>query len=127
MNNGQSDDLVSAGFHRIDEKALPNHPPKISWGPIYQGKSDREKIIYLEKLSEAMNHAAFLIQNERNELTELCALKEAQLETLTKAMEANNEMIQQEVTRMNADRQNYNQAIKELNEKVRELENDSHD
>ena len=72
-------DLITAGFEKLDPKLLPKQPPKINWGMLYKQKSDAEKIRYLEKLASAMNHAASLIQDERNELGRLCELTEAQL------------------------------------------------
>lgn len=116
------EDLVARGFHRLDPKLLTNNPPKIAWGEIYKGWSDEQKLAYVEKLACTMNHAAMLIQDERNQILGLCELKEAQLTAMKLALDANNDMIQQQVTTMNEDRQKYNLAIKQLNEKVRMLE-----
>jgi len=118
-----TDDFVGAGFHRLDENLISIRPPKINWGNLYREKfDDTRKIEYLEKLASTMNHAAALIQDERNQLNGLMEKKEAQLESMAKAIEANNEMLQSEVTRMNAERQGYNREIKRLNNKIRELE-----
>jgi uncharacterized protein YydD (DUF2326 family) len=117
------DDLVAKGFHRLDPKLLPTHPPKINWGKLYEDKTDAEKIIYLEKLAATMNHAAYLIQTERNELGELCERKEAQIESMKQSLDQNNEMIQGTITQQNAERQQYNAAIVELKSKIKVLEN----
>jgi hypothetical protein len=115
------DDLVAKGFHRLDSKLLTNNPPKIAWGSVYVAWTDGERLSYVEKLACTMNHAAMLIQNERNQLLELCEQKEAQLTSIKRSLDANNEMIQQQVTTMNADRQKYNAAIAKLNQVVRDL------
>ena len=104
------EDLIAQGFHKLDDKLIVARPPKISWGMIYQGSSNEEKIEYLEKLASTMNHAASLIQDERNQLNKLCELKEQQIEKLKEAMDANNLMLQSEVTKINEERQKFNQS-----------------
>ena len=69
-----------------------------------------------------MNYAAHLIQEERNELLELMIKKEAQLKNMADALEANNTMIQQQITKTNAEKQEYHRVIAELNTKLREWE-----
>jgi hypothetical protein len=121
--NGQVEqDLLAEGFHRLEPRLVEKRPPKIKWGPIYQAKPALEKIIYLEKLAAAMNHAAYLVQGERDKLGELCAKKEQQLVAMKEALNQNNNMIQVQVTKMNEERQQYNKAIAVLNARVRELE-----
>ncbi len=117
------DDLIAAGFHRLDKHLVSNHPPKIKWGTLYQAFPDSKKITYLEKLAASMNHAAHLIQGERNQLGELCEKKEAQIQSMKTALDQNNAMIQSEITRTNAERQDYNKAIAGLNATIRELRN----
>lgn len=121
MKNGQ-DDFVAQGFHKLDSKLITALPPKIKWGEGYRASTDAEKVTYLEKLAATMNHAAFLIQNERNALGELCEKKEQQLVKMKEAMDANNNMIQQQVTRMNEQRNAAAAHVSKLNKKIRELE-----
>jgi len=102
------EDLIAKGFHKLDDKLLVVKPPKILWGGIYQASSNEEKIEYLEKLAATMNHAASLIQDERNQLNKLCELKEQQIEKLKEAMDANNNMLQSEVAKINEERQKFN-------------------
>lgn len=116
-------DFVGQGFHPLDEDIVSLRPPQIRWGEQYLSRSDEGKIEYLEKLASTMNHAAAVIQDERNQLNELCDKKEKQIESMKVAIDQNNEMIQQQVTKMNSERQLYNQAIAELKAKIRSLEN----
>lgn len=98
-------DFVGAGFKRLDDNLLEQRPPRVKWGQLYRDMGTDAKIRYLERVASAMNHAAARIQDERNKLGELCEKKEAQLSALSKAVAQNNDMLQSEVTRMNADRQ----------------------
>lgn len=118
----QLDDFVAAGFHRIDDQVLSANAPKIAWGDIYKRWPEADKVRHLEKLAATMNHAARLVSDERDKLVELCALKEEQLAKMAKQMQANNAMLQQEVTRMNAQRQGYHAEVARLNARIRELE-----
>ena len=104
------EDLIAKGFHKLDDKLIVAKAPKILWGGIYQASSNEEKIEYLEKLAATMNHAASLIQDERNQLNKLCELKEQQIEKMKEAMDQNNRMIQSEVAKMNEERQKFNDS-----------------
>ena len=119
--DNEKEDLIGAGFKKLDSKYLDRRAPTINWGIIYKNKSDTNKIIYLEKLASAMNHAASLVQEERNALGKLCAIKEEQIQQLTKAMHANSNMLQSEVTKMNAMKQDFNKEFARLNKIVKEL------
>ena len=112
-------DFVGAGFHRLDDNLLEQHPPRIKWGQLYRDMDHVGQILYLERLASAMNHAARLVQNERNALQVLCMQKEKQLISLSESVAANNEMLQTEVTRMNEDRQKMLKTIARLNAELR--------
>ena len=122
-NNGMNhiDDFMIDGFHKLDEKIVDERPPKIRWSDRFRERSIEDQAAYLEKLAHTMNHAAYLIQNERDQLNELCEKKELQLESLNEAIKQNNLMLQQEVARMNAQRQEYHLNIKRLNAEIRSL------
>jgi len=104
------EDLIAQGFHKLDDKLIVAKPPKILWGKIYQASSKEEKIEYLEKLAATMNHAASLIQDERNQLNKLCELKEQQIEKMKQAMDANNNMLQSEIAKINEERHKFNES-----------------
>ena len=121
--DNQQVDLIDAGFERLEDRLIENRPPKIKWGMIYRDKmNDARKIQYLEKLAATMNQAASKIQDERNALGEMCEQKEKQLKIMQSQVNQNNLMLQTEITRMNAQRQQYNATIAALNTKIRELE-----
>ena len=115
-------DLEEAGFHKLDSSVISLKPQKIKWGKLYQAFTDKEKIEYLEKLACTMNHAAYLIQEERNNKLILVDKKDVLIESLKKNLDANNEMIQKQMTKQNEDKQKFNDAYKKLNDINKQLE-----
>jgi hypothetical protein len=117
------DDFVGKGFHQLDDKIVhTKNPPKIRWGKKYLDSLPEIKISYLEKLCATMNHAAFLIQNERNQLNDLCVAKEKQINQMKGALDANNAMITTQITTHNEEKQLLQKAVADLKREVRELE-----
>lgn len=123
MNNAQKIveeiDLVTEGFKKVPVVPLP---PKIQWGEEFQKWDDQKKLQFLTKFGEAMNHAADTMQQERNKLGQLVELKEQQILQLKAALDANNQMLQTEITKMNEYRNEATKNIAKLNAKIRELE-----
>ncbi len=70
-----------------------------------------------------MNHAASVIQDERDALGKLLDIKEEQLRKQHEMLNANNLMLQQQITKINEERQDYNAHVASLNARIRELEN----
>ena len=114
-------DLIE-GFKVLDSHLLERQAPKIQWGAKFKLMNTEAQIKYLMNLASTMNHAAWLIQNERNQLITLCELKDNQLKAQQKSVNQNNEMLQSEVTKMNTQRQSYNKELARLNTRIRELE-----
>ncbi len=110
------------GFHRLDDNLIDLKPPKIRFLAGFDKKEEPIKIEYLKKLASAMNHAAKLIQNERNQLVKLMVKKEQQLVKLAANVRANDAMLQSEVTRMNEQKQGFHAEVSRLNARIRELE-----
>ena len=125
MNNAKKivadiTDHLAEGFKRIEP--IEANPPKVAWGETFKAWPMTKQNQWLKKFSEAMNHAADLVQTERDQLNTLCEQKEAQIKKLHDMMRQNNIMLQQEVTKFNAQRQGYNKEIARLNTRIRELE-----
>ena len=123
--DNQQDNLVSAGFERIKSKHFEKRPPKIHWGRLYKEMSTDKQIAYLEKLASTMNHAASLIQSERDYLGKLCEAKEAQLLKQDKMVKDSQAMLQHEVTKMNEQKQYYIAEMQKLKGRIKELEHGS--
>jgi hypothetical protein len=114
-------DFIGAGFAKLDDGLLEARPPRIDWGMLYKNKPIDQRLEFAERLAAAMNHAAALIQDERDKLGALCEKKEEQLVQMAAAIRANNAMLQQEVTRMNEQRQFYNSEMARLNAELKGL------
>lgn len=115
----EGEDVIAEGWHVLDEKYVSRNPPKIQWGPGYEKWDDSQKIKYLKKFSNSMNHAAALLQDERDQLNDLCGKKEQQIKQLVSDLAANNAMIQAEIGKMNEKKQVYNAEIARLNAVIR--------
>lgn len=113
------EDFIAKGWHKLDDNLISARPPKIVFSKQFDAWPDVKKIEYLKKMASSMNQAAKLIQNERDQLNELCALKEKQIVKLSEAMRANDAMLQGEVTRMNEQRQGYHAEVARLNAQIR--------
>ena len=117
------EDFIGKGFHKLDSKIISKRPPKIRWSSEFLAAPLEKQNQYLMKLANTMNHAAALIQDERDQLTVLCAKKEALLMAQQAGVRQNSLMLQSEVTRMNTQRQGFHKEVARLNERIRELEN----
>lgn len=115
-------DLVVKGFHRLEDKLVDRKAPKLKFGSKWAKLTDREKLNYITPLAASMNHAAYLIQGERDQLNTLLEQKEEQLKKMGAAMEQNHMMLQQGVANLNEQRQHYHANVQELNGRIRELE-----
>ena len=120
--NNAEPNMIAEGFHKLDEGLVKNNAPKIKWGLRFHHMPDGRKIDYLKGLASAMNHAAFIIQGERNQLLEICKKQEVQIGVIQKGLDANNEMVQQQMTSLNAERQSFNKSAAAMKARIRELE-----
>lgn len=120
-HSDQMADFVAAGFRRLDENLTPANPPKIHWGKLYMSWGDEKKVQHLEKLAATMNHAAALIQDERNKMNDLLIAKEAQLNAMKKSLDQTSAMVAQQIAQHNEEKQQANRAYAALNAEVREL------
>lgn len=116
---------VVEGFERLDNHLLDRRPPKIQWLDGFDNKEDHIKIKYLKSLASTMNNAAKLAQDERDLLVPLLVKKDEQLGVISRQMAQNNDTIQNQVTRMNEQRQGFNREVSRLNKIIRELKNDN--
>ena len=113
-------DFIGMGFKKLDSNLISEQPPKIKWGAKYLGWSKGQQVKYLEKLACTMNHAASLIQTERNALLKKMDVKEAQVVKLQESLNQNNAMLQSEVTKMNEMKQKFNEEYSKLKRELEE-------
>ncbi len=101
---------------------MEQKPPKIKLLDGFHKRTSEDQYSYLLRLASTMNHAAKLMQDERDKMVKLVETKEQQLEKQKLAMQANNDMVQRIVTQVNDEKQKMFDTIAERNTKIRELE-----
>lgn len=115
-------DVICNGFAKLDDSLMSKRPPKIKWGLEFQAWSLEKQNIYLKKLSASMNHAADLVQTERNALLLKVDTQDAIIVSLqTQAKQAQDSM-QNVLIQTNDERQSFNKKVVELQDKLRLLE-----
>lgn len=87
------------------------HAPTIRWGDDYHAKPVEERLKYAEKLASSMNHAADILQTERNKVIEVAHIQEEQIRQLQRQVTQQNELTQQIVARANTEKQQLNKTI----------------
>lgn len=117
-------DEVTEGFKRVP---VIERPPRVKWGKKFEKWSIEKQNDYLKRFAESMNHAAGTIQKERDHLGKLAQIKEDQLMKMQAMVDANNLMVQSEITRMNEYRQQVNEEAAKLRARIRELESGNTD
>lgn len=101
----------------VKDLNLPDAPglaPQIVWGEDFENFDSTNKIIYLKKLCSALNHAADLIQKERNELSEKCKAMAKDLESSGKMVDIRKDTLVKAITDHNAEKQELIKRIQEL-------------
>lgn len=113
-------DTVVEGFQKLDDNLLDKKPPKIKWLPEFEKKDLKVQLEYVKKLASTMNNAAKLVSDERDKLVELMILKEKQLEMMSKQLQDNNVLIQNQINKMNEQRQGFIIEMQKLKAKMGE-------
>jgi hypothetical protein len=105
-----------------DEKELITKVPKfkmINYGEDFEKWDDRRKISYLKKLASSMNHAADVMQNERNAIAaEMVVVKEQSANTETN-IGIQKAIVLKVITEGNIQNQNHIERIQKLESTVR--------
>jgi len=105
------------GFKRI--------VPDIAWGHVFEGWKQARQIRYLKEFCRSMNHAADLLQKERNALNVVVADKEKMIRSMYKKYEEQTTLLNQELTSWNKNKQELLEEIMILKKKVKDLEDGS--
>jgi len=113
---------------------LPNMmktAPKIKWGDEYMSWPVDARLNYAEKLAASMNHAADVLQNERNGLLDIANTQERKIKELQASYDQQTMVVTQELGSSNAAQQELFQTIVDLkselkaaHKRIRELEVD---
>ena len=94
-------------------------PPKIKWGDEYLSWPIEKRLEHAEKLAAAMNHAADVLQQERNTLLDVCRQQESQLDLIKKVQTRDGATLHHELEIHNQEKQNLYQEIVKLKSKLK--------
>ena len=131
-NGNHYPDLEPDGLGDFKEiKRLPSMQkvaPKIRWGKDYLSGDIPKQHAFLEKFAYSMNHAADMLQTERNELLALKDKHEAQIRDLQSALCNQGTVMNHQLTRSNTQNQELGasivkltQGLKVANRRIKEL------
>jgi hypothetical protein len=101
---------------KVEKLKLPEGAiPQIDFGKEFEEDfDDKRKIRYLKKLSSAMNHAADVIQKERDELLYQLQVAVKSVEHADEAVAIQKDIVIKAITNHNAEKQNLIKRIQEL-------------
>jgi len=110
-----------------DLKSIKRHPqmkivaPTIKWGKDYKKWPIEKRLRYAERLASTMNHAADVLQTERNEQNVTIATLEKQLAQQETAGTTTHEMMRGQLGRDNEEKQKLGLQIVELTKANKKL------
>jgi len=96
-------DLVTNGFTRLPP--LKETVPQIAWGKNFMEWPPARQLTYAKDLASSMNHAAKLMQDERNAANQVAMRCTAQVKQLQHEAQANHDLLQRQLTRWNTEKQ----------------------
>lgn len=100
---------------KVEKLKMPDTPaPQIDFGQDFEDFDDARKIRYLKKLSSAMNHAADVIQQERNQLLKDMAVALKSVENADQAVAIQKDIVVRAITAHNSEKQDLIKRIQEL-------------
>lgn len=97
------------------------HAPKIRWGDDYLAWPVERRLDYAERMAAAMNHAADVLQQERQSLIDLAQRQEAQIVALQREAEGTTLRLHTELQREGEEKQSLYARIVELTAEVKAL------
>jgi hypothetical protein len=95
---------------------------RISWGKDYMAWPIEKRLDYAEKLAASMNHAADVLQQERNKLLVVVANQDAQLKSNANSYVGQGNLMHKELASADAEKQVLYQEIVQLKAQIKNLE-----
>lgn len=109
-----------------DVKKVERVPTKkvhmIAWGEEYKSWPVERRLEFAEKLASSMNHAADLLQQERNELLKIARAQDEQLKANSKSFAGQGQLIHKELAAADAEKQTLYQEIVDLKQQIKNLQ-----
>lgn len=93
--------------------------PEIDFGEDFEALEPLKKVIYLKKLSSSLNHAADLIQKERNKLSEECIVLAAVAQNAENSANIQKGIVLKSITERNLEKQDFIKKMQELEQELR--------
>jgi hypothetical protein len=116
---------LEGGLGELKEiKRLPQmhrNAPQIRWGQEYLAWPVEKRLDFAEKLASSMNHAADILQQERNKLLEVVEKQKEQLKMNVESYMSQGRLIHKELGTADAEKQVLYQEIVSLKQQVKEL------
>jgi len=94
--------------------------PQIKFGDEFNSWPPGKQIEYLKQLASSMNHAADMMQTERNEIRSKLIMAETKLAGAEKALQIQKDVVVRQLTDGNAEQQSMIVRMQALEAKVRE-------
>jgi len=128
--NYPPDTLGDGAMKKIEHlPGMQSRAPEIRWGGDFESWDDTRKLKFAMRLASSMNHAADVMQQERNKLLVLCKQQAAQIERHQDAYRAQGQLMNTELGQANVEKQElYKQivqlqgALKEKQKRIKVLE-----
>jgi exonuclease VII small subunit len=129
-------DLVAdppKGFKKLKPiNGMKPKPPNINWGFEFENWKTARQLRYLKKLACAMNHAADLLQQERDELNRILFKKEQIIKDIYKKYADQTDLLNAELSTFNKNKQELLERVQNLDRQnavlrktIEDLENGS--
>ena len=93
---------------------MQSRAPKISWGKVYQAWPIDKQLRYAESLANSMNHAADVLQKDRDRIVKLAKAQEVQLKENVQRYTEQGELMHKELAAVDAEKQKLYTEIVEL-------------
>ena len=99
--------------------AMLDSPPKVRFGSEYLGWTLTKRLQYAEQLAHSMNHAADILQQERNALSVVAIHQEDQIKHLVGQFSQQSDLMAKLTGESNEAKQGFMREIVELRAQVR--------
>lgn len=125
MTDQEPDIKEHHGIVYKEIKRTPNMrkvAPPITWGDKFNAMPIEDQLDRAKKVASAMNHAADVLQKERNNLLETCADQDRKIAHAQKIYLQQGELFHKQLQKENAKQQELNQLLVEKTMEISRLE-----
>jgi len=123
MRKAETAELLEAGDMK-EIKTIPGMQkiaPNISWGEEFEKQPIEWRVGRAKRVASAMNHAADILQQERNKLIEVGKAQEQKIIQLTHQYAAQGDLMHKQLQVENAKQQKLNTQLVEQMQEIKEL------